>query len=276
MTDYLEAFMAGQTKEYVPKTTQINLGVDDLPEITAPAEDRNRTSPFPYGGYRFEFRACGSSQNVSLVNTVLTAMMANEFDEIAARVEAGQSAATVAQEMLKAHFKCVYNGNGYDPAWPEEAVKKGVCRIDSGVDAISKLTDTKNIDLFVKTGVFTAAECHARRTVLLELYIGVVEMECLVMIDMINQHVLPSCAAANLDASTIKSGLIKLESGLKAVHAAEDEIKSATIARTLRLETMTEVRAACDEAEAKCPASLWTLATYKDLLFIDTEPRSKL
>ena len=36
-----------------------------------PAEDRNRTSPLPYGGKRFEFRAVGSSQNVSLVNTVL-------------------------------------------------------------------------------------------------------------------------------------------------------------------------------------------------------------
>ena len=35
-----------------------------------PAEDRNRTSPFPYGGHRFEFRAVGSTQNVSMVNTV--------------------------------------------------------------------------------------------------------------------------------------------------------------------------------------------------------------
>lgn len=30
--------------------------------ITMPAEDRNRTSPLPYGGHRFEFRAVGSSQ----------------------------------------------------------------------------------------------------------------------------------------------------------------------------------------------------------------------
>jgi glutamine synthetase type III len=27
-----------------------------------PTEDRNRTSPFPYGGGRFEFRAVGSTQ----------------------------------------------------------------------------------------------------------------------------------------------------------------------------------------------------------------------
>ena len=33
-----------------------------------PSEDRNRTSPFPYGGHRFEFRAVGSSQ-VSRLST---------------------------------------------------------------------------------------------------------------------------------------------------------------------------------------------------------------
>ena len=31
-------------------------GVDAIGSITIPAEDRNRTSPFPYGGGRFEFR----------------------------------------------------------------------------------------------------------------------------------------------------------------------------------------------------------------------------
>merc|ERR1719210_1924659 len=86
-TEYLQAFMDGEVNEFVPKTKQIDLGVDDLPKITAPAEDRNRTSPFPFGGHRFEFRACGSSQNVSLVNTVLATMMANEFREMAAKVE---------------------------------------------------------------------------------------------------------------------------------------------------------------------------------------------
>ena len=34
--------------------------------------------PFPYGGHRFEFRAVGSSQNVSLVNTVLNALTRQE------------------------------------------------------------------------------------------------------------------------------------------------------------------------------------------------------
>jgi glutamine synthetase len=42
------------------------------------------------------------------------------------------------------------------------------------------------------------------------------------------------------------------------------------MARTLRLETMEEVRKVCDEAEGVVPAEYWTLATYKDLLFLDS------
>jgi glutamine synthetase len=84
-----------------------------------PAEDRNRTSPFPYGGHRFEFRAVGSAQNVSMVNTVLNAITAEAFQIVADRIEAGESPVAVAQDLLKKHFKVIFNGNGYDPKWPE-------------------------------------------------------------------------------------------------------------------------------------------------------------
>ena len=47
---------------YDPAKTTIDLGVPSIAPFTVPAEDRNRTSPFPYGGHRFEFRAVGSTQ----------------------------------------------------------------------------------------------------------------------------------------------------------------------------------------------------------------------
>ena len=40
----------------------LNLGASVLANIEIPKQDRNRTSPFPYCGDRFEFRALGSSQ----------------------------------------------------------------------------------------------------------------------------------------------------------------------------------------------------------------------
>jgi glutamine synthetase len=42
-----------------------------------------------YGGARFEFRAAGSSQNVSMVNVVLNTMAAEAFKIVADRIEAG-------------------------------------------------------------------------------------------------------------------------------------------------------------------------------------------
>jgi len=272
MSEYLEAFQKGDVKEYIPKTKQINLGVDDLPEITAPAEDRNRTSPFPYGGHRFEFRACGSSQNVSLVNTVLATMMANEFREIAERVEKGEKATDVAAELLKAHFKCVFNGNGYDPKWPDEATKRGTWRIDSGIEAIERYTDQKNVDLFVKNGVFSKEDIVARQKILFELYHEVVLMELMVMIDMINQHVIPAMKNAGMPDHVTKldAGVTKLEQALTDLHAEEDDVKKAHLAHKMRMDgVMQEVREVCDEAESKCPAKLWTLATYAELFFVD-------
>jgi glutamine synthetase len=73
MTEYLKAYAAGGAPvPYVASHRTIGLGASVLPPLHVPSEDRNRTSPFPYGGNRFEFRAVGSSQNVSTVNMVCT------------------------------------------------------------------------------------------------------------------------------------------------------------------------------------------------------------
>ena len=55
----------GNFAAYEPAVTVLDLGSSVIPKIELPAEDRNRTSPFPYGGHRFEFRAVGSSQAIS-------------------------------------------------------------------------------------------------------------------------------------------------------------------------------------------------------------------
>ena len=89
------------------------------------------------------------------------------------------------------------------------------------------------------------------------------------MIDMINGHVLPSTKAAGLDTKELVAGCKKVADGVKGLHAAGSEYEKATLARVLRLETMDAVRNICDKLEAQVPADLWTLATYKELLFLD-------
>ncbi len=277
MTTYLEAFMNGATSKYEPGKKTIDLGTREVLPFQVPAEDRNRTSPFPYGGARFEFRAVGSSQNVSLVNTVLNTIVAEKFADFAEKIEAGADAGDVAREALKKHWKVVFNGNNYDEANQKMLTERGVWRIDSGVDAIARLTAEKNVSLFEKMGVFTGEELTARQDVLHTHYVGTVEMEVLCMIDMINQHIIPSCKKAGMGpVAELEGAITTLKKALSSIHHAESPMEKAQLARTLRLETMIDIRAVCDTTEEIIPSELWTLSTYKELLFLDqhtaTEP----
>jgi len=269
MTSYLEAFKNGDNKPYSPTTKMLETGVERLAPVEVPAEDRNRTSPFPFSGHRFEFRAVGSSQNVSLVNTVLNTITAKAFKDFSDAIEKGAKPADVARESLKASWKVIFNGNGYDEANQEKLTKDGLWRIDSGIDSISRFTADKNVKLFEEMGTFTPAECTARQTILLDHYIGTVEIEALSMIDMVQQHVIPSCKEAGITGYDLDGVVATLKKDLAAIHAESDEVKKGTLARNLRLETMVSLRATVDEVEGICPADLWTLATYKDLLFLD-------
>jgi glutamine synthetase len=90
-----------------------------------------------------------------------------------------------------------------------------------------------------------------------------------------SQDSTPDCC--NADATTdltsfttrLQEAVTTLQAALEAVHHCEDAKEQAQLARVLRLETMEEIRATVDAAEAVVPAHLWTLATYKELLFMD-------
>jgi glutamine synthetase len=222
---------SGVFKEYSPETASVDLGIPSIAPFTVPAEDRNRTSPFPYGGHRFEFRAVraarcrpprppalpavrffltllffaqvGSAQNVSMVNTVLCTIFADSFAEMSKQIEAGKKPAEVAAGFLKDHWKCIFNGNGYSEEWPIEAGKRGVWRIDSGVEAMARIAAPENIALFERQKVMSAKECTARAEVMHDHYTGYVEIEAMAMVDMLKQHgetllVLPVLLAACL------------------------------------------------------------------------------
>lgn len=271
MTTYLENFKDGKGKgAYKPGVKTLDLKVESILPFEVPSEDRNRTSPFPYGGGRFEFRAVGSSQNVSMVNTVLNTIVAEKFAEFSDRIEKGEEAVAIAKEALEKHWKVIFNGNNYDEKCQEELTAKGVWRIDSGVEAIAALTSPKNVALMEKMGVMTSAECQARTDVTHDHYAGTVEMEALCMIDMIQQHVIPSVKSIGASTRDLDKAVVTLKDAVAAIHAADTSYDKAKLARVLRLETMIDVRAYCDAAEAIVPADKWTLASYKELLFLDS------
>lgn len=269
MTKYLESYKNGTKGAYNPQSKKLSTGVNQLAPTEVPAEDRNRTSPFPYGGHRFEFRAVGSAQNVSLVNTVLNTITAKAFKDISDAIEKGAKPGEVAAKTLEASWKVIFNGNGYDTDNQEKLTKDGLWRIDSGVEAIAQYSSPKNVALFEEMGVLKKEECEARQTILLDHYVGTVEMEALCMADMIQQHVIPSAKAADISGYALDDFIKTIHTAIAAIHAETDEVKKGTLARTLRLETMVDIRAKVDELEGLVPAHLWTLATYKELMFLD-------
>ena len=142
-------------------------------------------------------------------------------------------------------------------------------RIDSGVEAMNRLSVEKNIKLFEGQAVLSKIETEARRVIMLGHYVGTVEMEANVLIDMIVQSIIPAVKEADQDTKALAAAAKSIAEKLAAVHHEEDPFKKASVARELRLDVIEAARKVCDEAEAQCPANLWPFATYKELLFLD-------
>jgi glutamine synthetase len=269
LTTFLESYVNGEEPSYNPIKKTINLGSSTTTAIEIPAQDRNRTSPFPFSGHRFEFRSVGSSQNVSLVNTVLATITAKSFKNFSDQIENGVSPKEVAQESLKRSWNVIFNGDNYDLDNQQILSKKGLSHIDSTVEAIKCFTSPKNMNLFKEMNVLSNEECESRQQIMLNHYIGTIEMECLCMIDMIQQHIIPSCKNANIGSVELVKSVVILKDNLSNIRLENDIIVKAELSRKLRLEIMAEVRVVCDKIEEICPANLWTLSTYNELLFLD-------
>jgi glutamine synthetase len=146
--------------------------------------------------------------------------------------------------------------------------------IDSSIEAICRFTAKKNIELFRETKVFTAEECMARETVMLNHYIGTVEIELATLIDMINQQVIPAVVEGDEGPlEELEAMATLLEGAQQSLHKESDLKLKAVLARKIRLETMEKARVVCDAAEAVCPADIWPICPYRKLMFIDQHYR---
>ena len=151
-------------KEAGKRTLQI--GVDAMPAIPQDNTDRNRTSPMAFTGNKFEFRMLGSSQSISGPNIALNTIMAEELQQFADQLEKSKNFQSDLEKLIKKvftdHQRIIFNGNGYDDAWIAEAEKRGLSNLKSAADALPVYTAKKNVDLFVKHGIYTKEEINAR------------------------------------------------------------------------------------------------------------------
>lgn len=72
---------------------------------------------------------------------------------------------------LKTSEKVLFEGNGYSDEWAAEAEKRGLQNVKNSVDSLDAYLGKIAEDIFVKTGIFTKEELHARYEIKLEDYI---------------------------------------------------------------------------------------------------------
>ena len=197
--DELEAILKA-IKDGKPYTgngsKKMSIGVDVLPAIPKDSTDRNRTSPFAFTGNRFEFRSVGSNLSISGPNTILNAILADSLSKFADELEKAENFDKELQNLIKreitAHWRILFNGNGYGEEWIKEAEKRGLKNFRTTPDAMAHYKKKKNIELFEQTGIYSEVEMKSHYDVKLEKYCQVLNIEVGTMIEMVNKDIEPS------------------------------------------------------------------------------------
>ena len=174
----------------------LRIGADVLPPLPKDSTDRNRTSPFAFTGNKFEFRALGSSDSISCANIMLNTAVAEELDGFAEVLEKAKDFNLELHELIKKtikeHKRIIFNGNGYDESWKDEAKARGLLNLKTTPEALPYYLDKKNVRLFTSHGIYNENEINARYIIAQEHYAKVVNIEALTCLDMVNKDYLPA------------------------------------------------------------------------------------
>lgn len=284
------------------KTTTMKLGVDVLPKFARDNTDRNRTSPFAFTGNKFEFRMLGSSNSISCANIMLNSAVAESLKIYADRLEGVEDFETALHEMIrktiKDHKHILFNGNGYDNLWIEEATtKRGLLNYRTTVDCMPHLLDEKNVRMLTSHKVFSKAELKSRCDIMLDNYCKSVTIEADTMVDMARKQILPavesytseianvaiakkalsgdiSCGyeralvtKLSMIAEQIDSKITELEKAVMNLKETSGIQEEAVSIRDNVLVKMQELRAVADEAEVITADRFWPFPTYGEILF---------
>ena len=244
----------------------------------------------------------GSSQSIASPNVVLNTIMAEELCQFADILEkAGdfQSALqTLIRDTFAAHQRIIFNGNGYDDAWVQEAARRGLANLRDTVDCMPAYIDRKNIDLFTRHAVLTETEMRARYEIHLENYCKVTTIEAKTLLDMVQRGILPAVSRYTdqlavavfhkkadsrlpisvkmeettlLRLSELSEKLFNtceaLTAALSKAPAADSGIDAARWYRTNISTRTQQAGELISQLEALMPADMWPFPTYADILF---------
>ncbi|MDD7281300.1 MAG: glutamine synthetase type III, partial [Erysipelotrichaceae bacterium] len=300
LTEVLEAIendsgYDGKEKEYM------RIGADVLPKFRKDSTDRNRTSPFAFTGNKFEFRMPGSNSSIAGCNIILNTVVADELEKFADVLEVApdfESALNaLIKDTIKNHKRIIFNGNGYDDSWIEEAEKRGLLNLKTTPDALPYFVKEENIALFEKQHVYSKEEIESRYEVLIEEYVKTINIEARTMLDMAKKEILPAvtsysksladtilskksvCDSINTTYETenLKQTSDLLNEAFSAVHELEQAVnemdsfesyeQKANFVKDVLLSKMDSLRKPCDSLEVIVDEQYWPFPTYGKLLF---------
>jgi glutamine synthetase len=286
------AIERGEVGESTPESF-LGLGTPVLPPLPMHGGDRNRTSPFAFTGNKFEFRALGSSQSLSLPNTVLNTIVAEAIDYLAEELEDAREAGTeleaalrpILQRSYAANKQIIFGGDNYAEEWHAEAEKRGLLNLRATPDALPYLISDETEELFSNYGVLSARELESRYEVFLEQYVTRLNIEAETAASIAKTMLLPAAArhlalllSAQLgelasETEALVSGFVDAIRELESANLAEnqphdDGIKHAEYMRDVTIPAMAAVRDAADTLEKVVADDLWPLPKYSEILFV--------
>ena len=302
LEDVLEQLVSTGTATHSKKGSKLETGVKTLPDFMKDATDRNRTSPFAFTGNKFEFRMVGSADSIACANIMLNSAVAESLRVYADYLEQAPDFQSALQEMLKntikEHKRIIFNGNGYDDAWIQEAtLKRGLSNYPSTPDCVPHILDRKNVELLTGQKIYTEPELRARYEIVLENYCKSIVIEANTMVDMAEKEILPAITAyamelaktaaakkalneqitcafecervKTLSALTdeIAMKIQELKKSLISLKSTETVCEESAFIRDQVLVKMRELRVPCDEAETITARKYWPFPTYGELLF---------
>ena len=284
-----------------PQAERVKLGVHALPPLPRDTTDRNRTSPFAFTGNKFEFRMLGSSNSIACANMMLNAAVAESLRQYADRLEQAQDRVAeihhILRDVIRQHKRILFDGNGYDESWIEEAKARGLLNLPTTADCMPYLLHEKNVEMLTRHGVFSVPELHSRCEIMLDNYCKTVEIEANTMIDMARQDILPAVqsyathVAQGIAAKRSVVGTLpcthetklleqlstltdQIAQGMEALEVVTDRVEqmadvtaTSEAVRDEMLPAMVQLRQAVDQAETITASSFWPYPSYGQLLF---------
>ena len=293
---YLDRIEQGHTHE--TKVGQsVDLGILALPELLLDETDRNRTSPFPFTGTKFEFRAVGSSQNPALPLTVINSIVAESLGQLIDQIEkevmkkkgSAKAALDCICQVLKETRPIRFSGDNYSQEWRKEAKRRHLPMIEKSIHAFDAFMAPSALKAF--EGVFSKDELHARVEIMKERYCKMLHIEARLLLEAAQTQILPAALTCQKNyaegikgitpSTHQKTHLKKITEHIEGMIAKRDalekcRLKALSLALDPQMLLMGEkgrmlchaLREEIDALEQLIDDALWPSPKYREMLYI--------